>query len=223
MYAAWLIYVCGVTRSYAWRGWFIWVAWVNESGMTQLTDPYVWHDSFMCVVWLSMTHSCVWYDSSMCVAWVLHRSSMCVAWLIHMWMANSSVSCSFACVLLFYMCGKSCSFLCVVWLIHVCGVTHSCVWCEYCIAHLCVQHCSFICVLLIRMCLAHLHVWHLAPSYVWHDSFMCVVRLIHVFGVSTALFIHVCSIAHSCVWHSYVWDVLLMGIRRLRSVASIKL
>ena len=63
--------------------------------------------------------------------------------------------------------------MCVTWLIHVCDMTHSCVW-----------HDSFMCVTWL------IHVWDMIHSCVWHDPFMCVTWLIHV-----------CDMTHSCVWH----------------------
>jgi len=71
--AAWLIYMCGMTRSHC--------------GMTY---SYVWHDlctlwqdSFICVAWLihmcGMTHSYVWHDSF--TLW--HDLFIRVVWLIH--------------------------------------------------------------------------------------------------------------------------------------------
>ena len=66
----------------------------------------------------------------------------------------------------------------VTWLIHVCDMTHSCVW-----------HDSFMYVTwLIQIC-------DMTHSCVWHDSFMYVTRLIHV-----------CDMTHSCMWHdSFVY------------------
>jgi len=62
------------------------------------------------------------------------------------------------------------SFLCVVWLIHMCDVTHSDVWCD-----------SFICVTwLIHMC-------GVTHSYVWLDSFAYVTWLMHMYDASRQL------------------------------------
>ena len=71
-----------------------------------------------------------------------------------------------------WRCGSRDSFICVTWLIHVCDMTHSCVW-----------HDSFICV------------WVSHTSFrrrcVWRDSFICVTWLIHMCRVIVEWLIHV--------------------------------
>ena len=56
----WLLHMCDVTHSYAWRDSFICVPWLIH--MRDVNHLYVWHDSFICVTWL--IH--VWHDSSIC-------------------------------------------------------------------------------------------------------------------------------------------------------------
>jgi len=122
--------------------------------------------------------------------------------------------------------------MCVIWLIHVCDMTHSCVWYD-----------SFMCVTwLISVCdITYLYVWHdpfirvlyLIPEcdttylYVWHDWFVCATWLIHV-----------CDVTHSCVWrdalicvtcligmcdvpHWYVWRDSLTCVTRLIDMCDV--
>jgi len=95
--------------------------------------------------------------------------------------------------------------MCVTWLIHVCDMTHSCVWHDsfMCVTwpihlcdmtHSCVWHDSFIRVpWLIHMC-------DMTYSHVWHDSSICVTWLIHM-----------CDMTHPSVWHVtwlfFMWDM----------------
>jgi len=81
---------------------------------------------------------------------------------------------------------------CVTWLIHVCDLTHSCVWRD-----------SFICVTWRiyeswcgLSCGGHSEVCDMTHSRVWHDSFMCVTWLIHM-----------CDMTHSWVmmWAALCW------------------
>jgi len=108
------------------------------------------------------------------------------------------------------------SFIYVTWLIyirdicliHMCDMTHSCVW-----------HDLFICVTwLIHMCdSTHSYVWHesfkwttwpihmcdMTHSYVWLFLFLYVTRLIHVWHdsfICVTWLIHMCDMTHSYVW-----------------------
>ena len=110
-----------------------------------MTQPYVWHDSCICVTWL--IHTCVWRDSSMCVTWLIHKcdmthpcvwhdSSICATWLIHTYVWHDSS-------------------ICVTWLIH------ACVW-----------HDSSICVTDSSICVKHLRIrnnknWHYTNQSEW--------------------------------------------------------
>jgi len=103
---------------------------------------------------------------------------------------------------------------CMTWLIHVCDMTHSCVWHD---THECVMLLMKLCVPWLtclatwysncrttHVCDIHhsfvrhdsmqvtwfIHVCDMTHSCVWHDSFMCVTWLIHV-----------CDMTHSCAWH----------------------
>ena len=48
---------------------------INLIHMCDMTQSYVWHDSFICVTWrihmCDMTHSYVWHDSFICATWNL--------------------------------------------------------------------------------------------------------------------------------------------------------
>jgi len=115
----------------------------------------------------AMTGSCAWHHSFMCVTWFVHAHDT----------SSWAQSCRY-----FPACVCYDSFMCVTWLIHVCGMIRS-----FCVNllirrnHLyfpaCVCHDWFMCV-----------TWLI--SYVSHDSFMRVPRLIYV-----------CAMTCSCVRH----------------------
>ena len=56
---------CDMTRSHACYTIHSYDIW-----MCDMTHPYVWHDSYICVTWLihmcDVSHSYVWHDSSIC-------------------------------------------------------------------------------------------------------------------------------------------------------------
>ena len=108
------------------------------------------------------------------------------------------------------------SFICVTWLmspdvfqgrhalIHMCAMTHLCVW-----------HETFMCVIW------NIHVCDMTYSYVWHDSFMSVTWLIHMCGTTHScvwldsficekLLIYMCDMTHSYVWHDLFIRVTLL-------------
>jgi len=175
-----VVYMCDMTHSCVWRESFVFV----------LTCLYVWHDSCMCVTWLSapslsacvfgcfqMCTSRVWHDSSVCMTWPIHVCHMtqypCVTWL------------HFPAWRVAYWCMCRDEFTWVPRRIYVCDrmrdTMRSYAW-----------HDLFICVTwLIRSC-------DMTHSYAWHDLFTCVTWLIHVFDTTH---IHMCGMTHSCLWH----------------------
>jgi len=105
--------------------------------------------------------------------------------------------------------------MCMLWLIHMCVVTHSymcsdpllCVpglifMCAMTLSYVChdsfmcaswrIHMCSFICVPW------RIHTCAMTQSYVCHDSFICVPWRIHM-----------CALKHSCVCHDVCHDVLI--------------
>ena len=101
---------CWIRRSSA----MVWGTWlVRERDMTH---SYVWHDSFICVMWLisacdmSVTGLIHMFDTTH--SYVRHDLFICGTWLIHMCDVTRS-------------CVWRDSFICVMWLIHMCDVTRS--------------------------------------------------------------------------------------------------
>ena len=115
------------------------------------------------------------------------------------------------------------SFMCVIWLIHICDMTHSCVWHEsfkwvpwlipVCdMTHSYEWHDSFPCVTWL------IHMIDLTHSFMWHDSFICVQWLIHM-----------CDMTHSYVrhdslifvtWLTHMWHDSLICVTRLTHTAT---
>jgi len=146
-----------------------------------MTHSYVWHEAFICVMWLryklrslhkcDVTHSCMWRDSFICVTWPLH---MCDVTHLYMWRD---------------------SLICVTWPVHMCDVTHSYirdanrsyVWRDAFIRatwliHMCdVTHFSFAAESKHSRCKSK-------DSHVWRDALICVTWL-------TGL-VHMCDVTH---------------------------
>jgi len=141
--------------------------------MCDVTQSYVWCDSFICGTWL--IHMCdvtVSRDSCISVTWLVALSGLCIffilnlvarVWEQHLWLD---------------------SFICVTW--------------PYDVTHVYVGHDSFICVTwLMNMCHMTCSVTHSWDSGMcdmthpneWRDSFTCVT-----------CFIHMCDVTHSYVW-----------------------
>ena len=217
-----------------------------------MNQPHVWHDSFICVPWLipmcAMTHPYVCHDSSICVTWLRWR--ICSAQHAHIFGASE---CLFhqRCVMSRTPHSHTHSYLwhdsfsCVTWLIPMCDMTHSYVWhesflCVTWLIHMCDMTYLYVfaaipcCRLNQRWCVmsrTHTHtpipVCDMTHSYVWHDSFICVIWLIHtcdmthlyVFAASPCCLLnqrctknfkklwcvmsrtHTHTHTHSCVWH----------------------
>jgi len=117
----------------------------------------------------------------------------------------------------------------VTWLLHICDMTHLCMWHDSFMGIArdttlsYVWHDYFICLTwFFRMCdMTLTYVWRdsficvtclfhmcdMPHSYVWHDSFIYVTWLIYVCDMThsralrvTRLF-HMCDMTHSRVWH----------------------
>ena len=152
--------------------------------------------------WYRPSHVCRWYDMTHSYVWrakFIYDSLVWVTWLLSTCRRQEHYPDRFAeCVTwLIHVCDMThpCvwhdSSMCVTWLIHVCDMTHSCVWHDSFICHAC------ICVA------SHIVSAHgIAPDtfaddatplpIMWHDSFICHVYLTHSYVSHTK---------HSCVWH----------------------
>ena len=105
-------------------------------------------DSFICLTWLDMTHSCVWHDSVMSVTWLSHECDMTQSCVWH-----DSVMC------------VTCLVMCVTRLSHVCDLTQSCVWLDSVMCDTtdsCVWHETWL-----------IHACDMTHSCVWYDSWRC--------------------------------------------------
>jgi len=184
------------------------VAWLIH--MCVVTHLYVWHDSFLCVMWgirmCDVAHSCD--DSFICAPRTPHVAHMAPNSL-HLWLIHMCDMTHF----FFKMCDMPHSyvwhdsFTCVTWLICMWDVTHSCVFPAWVhtapnTRHKCMD---------FHIHTSHIHVWHytficvtwtihmydtknscmcgMTRSYVWHDSFICVTWLVRM-----------CDMTHSYVW-----------------------
>ena len=150
------------------RDWFTCVTWRIHT--CDMTHSYVWHDSFIRATWL--VHTCgrwCWIRWSPCSASYVWRDSFIrVTWLLH--------SCDMTYSYVWHE-----PFICATWLLHTCDMTHSHV-CQN--SHLTRQ--GYGGILNMHECV----VSDMTHSYVWHDSFICVIWLLHM-----------CDMTHSYVWH----------------------
>ena len=127
-----------MTNSYVWHDSFICVTWLTD--MFDMTHSYVWHDAFICVTWLTdmfdMTHSYVWHDSFICVTWLTDMFDT-AHW-------HDCLTCAYATFTsghdsikhetwLTFVSVRLGSCLCVSWFLHTCTVTHPCRWHDLCI------------------------------------------------------------------------------------------
>jgi len=134
--------------------------------MCDMTHSYVWHDSLICVTWL--THTCTWLirRASAAAVIALHDSFIRVTWLIRRALAAATLESHYS------------------WLTHTCDITHDSIIVVTCLirgtlaaptleshdswlTHMCdMTHDSIICVTcLIRGTLA-------AATLESHDSFI---------------------------------------------------
>ena len=151
---SWLIHMCDMT--------YLCVTWQYVGAITDMTHPYVWHDSFICVTWL--THMCAMTHT--------YRDTRILSPLVDLALKND--------VFL---------FICVTWLIHICDMTHSyvCVffrmWPDLLIIHvrhrlihMCDTTHSYECVCALKNVtwLTHCSCVSQTHSHVWHDSLIWV-------------------------------------------------
>jgi len=182
VYVTWLIHVHDITHSYVWHDSLLCVTWlIRICGMACLS---VWHGACIPVTWpihgCDMTHSCVRFDSSMCVTWlvILHINN---SLLMHMPCHTSmcvdmydNESChTYGCRVPYT--SMSHSSICAAGHVHPCDMTPSCV------------------IKLIYMCTV-------THSYVWYDSFICVIWLFHNVWrdsfICVTWLIHMCNVTH---------------------------
>ena len=149
------------------------------------------HDSFICVTWLihmcDVTHSYKWHGPFIFKTWLLYKWE---TWLIHTCdMTHSYVwHDSFIQATRpfhvyrhdWFICERHDSFTCVTWLMHISDTTLSCVRHD---SFICERHDSFICI-------------DMTHSYVWHDSSICVTRLLYMWET---WLIHMWDMSHSYV------------------------
>ena len=123
--------------------------------------------------------------------------------------------------------------MCRTWHTYVYDMTHSYVWhdsfirvtwlictCDMTLSYVCVHmRRTWHIQMCVQMCrIWHIHVCDMTPSYVWHDSFICVTWLLHVCDITFSYLLanvqdvanpYVCAnvqdVTHPYVWQSYVW------------------
>jgi len=165
--------------------------------MCDMTHSYVWHDSITFVTWLIHTWHTHAHEHTVCVR-VVHENPRVPTYFYMCDMTHSYV-----CHDSFFMCGL---FTCVTWLIHI--------W--HALAH---AHAQYV------------YMWRELKSselfsYVWHDSFICVTRLIHLCDMTRS---HMCH--DSCIRHThththahtqyvYSWHMRTQKIRLLWALTS---
>jgi len=239
--------VCGLTRLCVCHDLFTCVTWLIPIRAPCMTRSCVWHDSFMRVTWLvhmcDLTHSYVWYDSFICVPWLVYMCDMSRSHVWHdsfvyvTWLAALACALHKSHGMLRCVCDMTHLFVChdsftfVTWLVYMCDMT-SFVWRDS-------QHmreraanlmaCSRVYVkwLMCVCAMTHSRVWHdsiicvtrlvytcdMTCSCVWRDSFICVTwlihdvtrRLIHMCDMTHSWLIHMCDMTHS--WLIYMCDM----------------
>ena len=196
-------FMCAMTHLNVWHDAFIRLTWLIH--MCGVTHSYVWHDSCICVPWLihicGVTHSHIRRDAFMCsmihlyVPWPIHMchdSFTCVATLSYVpWLIHTCHDISV----------RVMTHPCVPWVIHVChdsfmgampysDVCHDALYNCYRAAeyspcsesrgnivtrlnHTC--HDSVMCAMPQAYVPCLIHMFDMTHSYVWHDSFTCVM------------------------------------------------
>jgi len=206
----WLIDMCDMTHSYLWRDSYKSRTWLNHiCDMTHQTkkNPHVWHDDYdllhPCVTWLihvcDMAHLYLWRDSFIWLTWLIY-----VKWLFLMYNRCQK----------FHICNMTHhtkKSTCVTWLIltgliHVCDMTHSCVWHD---SLICVTWLIYICDM-TKILESVIGVVHHTVTYDWvmshinfspsrHDEYRrCVCLHVCRFHILHACRFH---ILHACRFH----------------------
>jgi len=124
--------------------------------MCDMTNSWVWHDSFVRATWLictcDMTHLYMQRDSFVCATWLI-----CVCDVTH-------------------LCVRRDSFVCATWLTCTCNVTYLYVRHDLhtghelnmmCVGYICVTR---VCMCVGYICKIHQHVYDCIITYVWLDT-----------------------------------------------------
>ena len=168
------VQVCDMTHSYVWHDSFIWVTCPIHAG--DRAESYMWHDSTHTYMWHDVFDSAAGYTEVS----VLVLVSACERQALgDVWHDRSQALNKHSQAQVTSTSTRRCatwSFNCVIWLIHLCDMTHSYVWHDSFICVTCPIHAGgwFICVTW------RIHMCDMTHSYVWHDAFMCVTWRIHM-------------------------------------------
>jgi len=164
---------------------------------------HVWYDLF---IWFPhMSYSYVWHDSNTStypITWglclLLNEWNKLQTWLIN--------TCDMPHSYLWHA-----SFIRVTWLIHTCDMPYSYLWRALFVRVTCLIHtgdmiysyvwrtASIRVTWLIHICTHTPRIEQGTTDYTWHDSFICVTRLI---DICDTWLIHTCDVTHSYI-HSH--------------------
>ena len=173
----WLIYMCDITDSYVWRDSFARAKWLI--GTCDMTNSYVWHISFTGSARISiipMTWLICMCDMTHSYKW--HDSVLRVTWLIHRIGEYKDRT------FYFYRARL------------MSDITHSYAW-----------HDSFVCVTWL------VQKSDMTQSHVWHDAFTGWARIWIVLSILKLLILYVLWLIHMCdMTHSYVWRDSIRGV-----------
>jgi len=99
------------------------------------------------------------------------------------------------------------SFMCVPWLIHVCAMTHSCVWHDSLacmIGHIQMRDMNYLYTRHIMHVPWLIHACAMTHSCVWHDSFICMIGHIQMRDMTCLYKWHNMHFARrACVYSPY--------------------
>jgi len=183
---------------------FIYVTWLTH--IRDMTHPYMWHNSFiyiykeprLCVELWLIIHTCVMTHSYMS-----RDSFIYVTWLIRICDITLSYMCDVAHSYVRDMAGSYVwrgSFTCVAWLVHMCDVAHPYVWRG---SFICVRHDPSMC---IRMYICDIYLQRATPpcrtlaDYPATLASRCVIRS---------------RLCCSCLPSWYEWDTSNLWIRHI--------